>query len=161
MSSGSFASLPVNSRPVRRLERILGPLMKIVLKSPVRGLASKSMLVLRFKGRRSGKRYELIVGYREHDGVIEIVCPRNWWKNLQGDNAAVEMVIRGRTVPGQAEVHRGDATVVEVYRRLMTSSPSTARVYNVKRNADGTVDDASLGAAVRDCTVVLVRPNAG
>lgn len=114
-------------------------------------------MILGFNGRRSGKRYELVVGYRERDGVIEIVCPGNWWKNLRGNDARVDVRYRGAKRQGRAEVHHRDETVVEVYRRLMTDSRSVVRVYGVSRDPDGTVSEASLRATVGDCAIVRVH----
>lgn len=157
MSTEHTAGQPVKSRPFRAMERVVGPVVKTLLRSPMHGPLSKSLLMIGFNGRRSGKRYEIVVGYREHNDVIEIVSPRTWWKNLQGGNAEVDVTFRGKQRRGRAEVHHGDQTVIDVYRRLMTDSASVVKIYGVTRNADGTVDDESLRAAVRTCAVVLVR----
>ena len=157
MSTEQPIRQPVRSRPFRAMERVVSPVMKTVLRSPAHRLLSGSMLVMGFDGRRTGKRYDIVVGYREHDGVVEIVSPRTWWRNLQADEATVEVTFRGQRHRGRPEVHRGDETVVDVYRRLMTDSPSTARIYGVSRDPDGTVNEASLRVAVGDCAVVRVQ----
>lgn len=79
-----------------------------LLRSPLHGLMSRWVVVLRFEGRRTGKGYEAPVTYRRaDDGALEAVTSvyGRWWRNLES-GAAVTVLHRGRTAPARVDVVR-------------------------------------------------------
>lgn len=87
----------------RVIYRVVNPLLAVVLRSPLHGRFSQSMMLLSFHGRKSGKRYTLPVAYVEKNNQIFVLTHRPWWKNVRG-GAAVLMRLRGRNVGGTAKV---------------------------------------------------------
>src|SRR5512137_3081285 len=76
--------------------------MKFILRSPVHGMVSKTVLLITFTGRKSGKTYTTPVDYSQDGDQVTIFTHANWWKNLRGE-APVTLRIRGRELQGLAE----------------------------------------------------------
>ncbi len=95
------------------------------LRSPLHGLMSWYVVVLRFEGRRTGKRYETPVAYhRADDGALEAVTSvyGKWWRNLES-GAPVTVLHRGRTAPARVDVVRmGASADPEASARLIASA---------------------------------------
>ena len=83
----------------------VNPLARALLRSPLHRLMSGRVLVLRFRGRRSGARYDVPVVYsRAEDGALEAATSvyGRWWRNLES-GAPVSVLFRGRTAPARVE----------------------------------------------------------
>ena len=76
--------------------------MKLVLRSPVHGMVSKTVLLIAFTGRKSGKTYTTPVSYSQYNDQVYIFTHADWWKNLH-NGAPVTLRIRGREFQGLAE----------------------------------------------------------
>src|SRR5512139_3100830 len=85
--------------------------MKFVLRSPLHGMVDKTLLLITFTGRKSGKTFTTPVSYSQHDGQVYIFTHAGWWKNLRG-GAPVKLLIRGREFQGLAEPIAGDKQAV-------------------------------------------------
>lgn len=105
--------------------------MKLVLRSPLHGLVSKTIMLLTFSGCKSGKTYTTPVSYSQYDDQVHVFSHADWWKNLCG-GAPVTMRLRGREVKGLAEAVAEDKQAVAAglaahFRKV----PFDARYYNV------------------------------
>jgi hypothetical protein len=95
--------LPVDrvSRPALRgsflgtVLRLLNPLMRVLLHSPLHWPLSRWFVILTWTGRRSGRRYSTPVSYVREDEVIWITTGDRWWRSLI-DGAPVAVRIAGR-----------------------------------------------------------------
>ena len=76
--------------------------MKFILRSPLHSMVSKTILLITFRGRRSGNTFTTPVSYSQDGDLIYVFTHAGWWKNL-GDGAPVTLRIRGRELPGKAE----------------------------------------------------------
>ena len=85
-----------------------------LLRSPLHRLASGSLVLITYRGRRSGRRFTIPVMYAERGRALIILVghaeQKRWWRNLRG-GAEVELRLRGRHLRGQAEVVEGKAAV--------------------------------------------------
>src|SRR5690349_21731741 len=77
-------------------------IMKFLLRSPLHGMVSKTILLITFTGRKSGKTYTTPVSYSQDDDQVIIFTHADWWKNLCS-GAPVTLRLRGREVQGVAE----------------------------------------------------------
>ena len=106
----------------------VNPLARALLRSPLHRLMSGRVLVLRFRGRRSGARYAVPVVYsRAADGALEAATSvyGKWWRNLES-GAPASVLVRGRAVPARVEVVRVGASPnpgadAETIRRALAS----------------------------------------
>ncbi len=73
------------------------------------GIISRGILLLTYRGRRSGKTYTIPVSYVGDNGDLLVVSlqKRLWWRNLAG-GAPVSYRLRGRVYQGKAEVESGN-----------------------------------------------------
>lgn len=124
---------PAPSRPSQRaprpadwlLSRVVNPVVRRVLASPLHDLLSGSVVAIGVRGRRSGLWREVVASYtRDRESLVMVSRPsRSWWRNLLG-GSPVRVVLEGvqRTGAGRAEEIGG---VVHV--RIDLEPPPTAR----------------------------------
>jgi hypothetical protein len=88
-----------------------------LLRSPLHRPASGSLLLITYRGRRSGRRFTIPVMYAERDGALTIFVGyperKRWWRNLRV-GSEVQVRLRGRRLRGQAEVFE-DVAGLESY----------------------------------------------
>jgi hypothetical protein len=86
------------------ITKIGNSFVKMVLRSPLHGFFSKSIMLINFKGRKSGKTYTTPVGYARRGDKIMFSAKLNhvWWKNLRG-GAPVVLRVEGQDLNGIAE----------------------------------------------------------
>jgi F420H(2)-dependent quinone reductase len=91
----------------RSLRRIGNAFVIALLRSPLHRLASRSLLLLSYRGRRSGRRITMPVVFAEdEEGLVVFVGGaerKRWWRNMRG-GSAVDVRLRGRTMHGMAKV---------------------------------------------------------
>lgn len=114
-----MAVVPDGRLPFKILNRTGNVLMRLLLRSPLHGLASRRLALITVTGRRSGRRFTIPVGYRR-DGAsakIQVGRPKSklWWRNLRG-GAPVELRWGTEERSGYAEVvgDEDSGVVVEV-----------------------------------------------
>jgi hypothetical protein len=92
---------------------VVNPLVRALLRSPLHPLLSRRIVLLRVTGRRSGRTFELPVGYKRSDAgiLVTVGAPehKQWWRNIDGPTP-VTVVLCGRTRAGVAELDDGNAT---------------------------------------------------
>jgi deazaflavin-dependent oxidoreductase (nitroreductase family) len=97
------------SAPLTR--RVANPLLRVVLSSPLHRPLSRTLLVLSYIGRRSGRRRSTPVQYARFGDDLALVAARashkSWWRNFR-DPAPVTITLRGLRHRAVAEVLRGD-----------------------------------------------------
>lgn len=109
----------------------LNKTMKLVLNSPFHGIVSKTILLITFTGRKSGKRYTTPVSYSQDGDQINIFTHASWWVNLKG-GASVTLCIRGREIQGVAEpIVEDKEAITKGLLAHLKRVPSDARYYNV------------------------------
>src|SRR4051794_28069397 len=110
------------------LNRVVNPIVRAVLRSRLHPLLSRRLVLLRVTGRRSGRTFELPVGYvRDDSGIlITVGAPerKQWWHNFDAPTP-ITVVLRGRTQAGVAELVAGETTT-RVHIALPAEPPSSA-----------------------------------
>jgi len=136
---------------------VVGPL----LRSPLRGLVSGSLLLVTVTGRKTGRRFTFPVLYAKDGRDIVIVAgwasKKTWWKNVIG-GADVELLIGTETVRGRATAFVDDP--VERGRGLrayLKRFPASAKTLGAGKDFRA-MDDATLGATQGDAVVVRFVP---
>ena len=90
---------------------IVNRAMKLVLRSPVHAMVSKTILLITFTGRKTGKTYTTPVSYSHCGDQMVIFTHAGWWKNLR-NGAAVTLRLQGREFRAWAEPTAEDKTAV-------------------------------------------------
>jgi hypothetical protein len=146
------ASNPAVERviPPKAVIRIANPLFRRLLRSPLRGLVDGHLMLLRFRGRKSGRRYEVVVGRRDIGGRLAVLTSSPWRSNLRG-GAEVEAIIEGERQRGRAELEEDPAEVARVYANLIEGygHEQAGRRLGIKINVDRTPTHEELVDAIR------------
>ena len=105
-------------KPPEAMVRIANPIMRWLLGSPLHGLVDKHFMLLRFRGRRTGRAYEVAVGRRTIDGRLGALTNSGWRVNFRG-GAPVEVTLEGELRRGHAELVEDPEEVARVYANLI------------------------------------------
>src|SRR3954468_4920414 len=113
--------MPSESTPrVRRQEppaivlTVMNPIFAGALRSPLHGVVDKAFMLLHLTGRKTGRRYSLVVGRHDLDGVPTAMTGAPWRVNARG-GADAEVTSEGRTWRARAELVEDPDTVAAAY----------------------------------------------
>jgi len=129
--------------------------MRFVLRSPLHGIVSKTILLITFSGRKSGKTYTTPVSYSQDGDQVYIFTHADWWKNLRS-GAPVVLRIRGREYQGVAEPVAEDKQAIAAgLSAHLRKVQSDARYYSVTfdEHKDPRAEEVEKAAQ----TVVMIR----
>lgn len=101
----------------RRMTRIGNLFVRPLLRSRF-GARLHDLALLGFTGRRTGRRYDVPVGYRELDGDGLILTTSAWRENLRG-GADVELTHDGQRHAMRAELIEDPNDVARIYSALI------------------------------------------
>ena len=71
------------SVPPAALIRLGNPLVRLLALSPLHGMLDGSVVLLHVTGRKTGRRYDVPVGYVDMEGKLAVVTIARWRGNLQ------------------------------------------------------------------------------
>jgi deazaflavin-dependent oxidoreductase (nitroreductase family) len=131
--------------------------MKFILRSPAHGMVSKTVLLITFTGRKSGKNFTTPVDYSQDGDQVTIFTHANWWKNLRG-GAPVTLRIRGRDLQGVAEAEAEDEDAVAAgLAAHLRKVPSDAKYYGVTFDENGDPRAEDVEKAAQSAVMIRVR----
>ena len=153
-----------------------GP-MRAFLRSPLHGIASKNLCILRYAGRRSGRAFETPLSYVQTGDTVRLLSSHEtrWWTNFlpeieepsalpgKDEGYPVEVEI-GRVVrPGRAITLRRDSAYFrDGVRGFLTALPRDAVVYGIKLDGDRRPLEQDIEGAASHVVLVEIAldPNA-
>ena len=129
----------------RRLYRVINPIVKRILRSPLHGVLSENTLLLEFTGRKSGRKLSTPVSYYSTDGVAHCFTRKsfNWWNNLESGEP-VYVTIKGKRHPVKPEVEAKNSEIkAQALGHFLRAVPRDAPHSGVSldTNGDPNVDD--------------------
>ncbi|WP_246045736.1 nitroreductase/quinone reductase family protein [Halorussus ruber] len=128
--------------------------MERLLRSPLHGLVSDSLMLITFTGRKSGREYTTPVGYRREEDTLVVFTHSDWWKNLRGGHP-VRVLLRGEERSGVAEPSADPADVADHVRQFVErEGVEKARRIGLQVEGDRLPDGEALAEAL-DGTVVI------
>lgn len=135
--------------------------VKLLLRSPLHGLASQGVMLITYTGRKTGQPYTIPVSYALDEAEALLTTSfktRTWWRNLRG-GVPVTLRLRGREVGALAEVIEAETAVADYIRIYLRRFPDIARHFFITMDADGTPnpDDLAAAAAKRVIVRCMVR----
>ena len=145
------------------LLRRMNPLMMAILRSPLHGLLSRGLLVLEYRGRKSGLARQLPLSYVRHDGRVHLCTRTSVWVRNLGVGADVHAIIGGRRRAMHAQVLDPASTeALDALRAFVTANPGTGvKLYHVARGRDGKPVEDDLRREVHASRVVRLDETAG
>ena len=110
-------------------------LVKPILKSPLHGLLSSRVALIRFKGRQSGKQFETPVGYNRFGSEYLIGLTetrhRKWWRNYR-QPWPMAMKCRGRWLEGSAVyLEPGSDDYREGFQKILNRFEFQKTIYKI------------------------------
>lgn len=138
--------------------RLVNPVVRWLLRSPLHRLLSGSLVLLSYQGRKTGRWYSLPCMYAR-DGQDLFIVPgqpdrKLWWRNLR-QPTPVRLRLQGRDLDGTATASSDPEAVAAGLRRYLARYPKAARPLGVRLDANGTLDGTVTAA--RPLVVVAVH----
>lgn len=141
--------------PPRRLVRLVNPLVRRLV---TRGVGGDQLLVLHLRGRRTGRAYDLPVGYHLVDGVPTVLTDSRWRHNV-AEPTEVAATVRGVRGPYLARLQDDPEEVAAVYEQLVARLGVTGagRRLGLRVHVDRAPTRAELADVVRRTGLAAVR----
>ena len=140
---------------------IINRAMRLLLRSPLHPLMSRSLMLISFKGRVTGRTYTTPVRYVRDGEKIRCHTSRDagWWPNLKHDPTVV-LRIRGRDVPCTTRVIDDDpSTVRELLASYLAKFPGDAVYHDVRLDRNRTPMPEDLDRAASHSIIVEATPD--
>ncbi len=147
---------------MRIFYKLLNPMISTVLRYPLHGMLSRSIMLITMTGRKSGKTITTPVRYVRRGDMILCFTVKDirWWHNLRG-GAEVSLLIQRKTSAYHACVLENDMDrVLDHLRYYFAKFPRDTMIYGVKHNRDGSLNEKTLQRAAVDMVVFEFTPEA-
>lgn len=139
----------------------MNPLVRIALRSPLHRLLDDALVILHVTGRRSGRGYDIPVGFVERDDGLLVITQHRWRRNLRG-GADVQVTRFGRRVTMHADLDEDPARVAAVLRSTIDDigRDGARRQLGlvIDPGADPDIDELTDAASEFDLALVTLRP---
>lgn len=118
------------------LNRVGNPLTIWLLRSPLHGLLSRSIMLVTVTGRRSGTRFTVPVNYRRDGDRLDVVSwrRRRWWRNL-GLGAPVIVRLAGQDRPAWGEVVDDAPQIAAWLKNVVATTPAAGHQFGIAPEA--------------------------
>jgi hypothetical protein len=124
------------SHPPDAFLRVVNPIMKLLLRTPLAGAARNQLMVVNFTGRKSGRPYSIPLSAHVIDGILYAMAAATWKNNFR-DGAPAQVLHNGKTTTMRGELITDKALVADLYAHCAES-------YGVKRA------ERAMGLGFRD-----------
>jgi F420H(2)-dependent quinone reductase len=136
------------------VRRVFNPLATRILRSPLHGLMSRRLMLISFRGKKSGRYFTTPISYVQNGESLLLGVGGPWWRNFAG-GVPVQVRLRGRTRDGRAEATTDEARVTEAYRTILRRNRTRARFMGIAATSDGQPDKHSIEDALQRGAAVV------
>ncbi|MBI5033873.1 MAG: nitroreductase family deazaflavin-dependent oxidoreductase [Chloroflexi bacterium] len=131
-------------------------LMAWLLRSPMHGMLSQSLMLVTVTGRKSGKAISTPVNYVRDGNTLWVTSQRDrtWWRNLTG-GAPIRVQLAGKEQSAHGEAIVDEPAVTENLAAFFGIAPQYAKYFKVALDTNGkpSAEDCTRAAKER----VMVR----
>lgn len=138
---------------------VINPVMRFLLRSPLHPILSKSIMVVTFWGRKSGRQFSTPVRYLRDGDVVRCYSSTEtqWWRNLR-HGARARLLCAGQEHDYVTQVIENDPEAIRAaLLHYFSHFPQDAAYHEVKLNRDKSPVEADLDRASREAVVVEAR----
>jgi deazaflavin-dependent oxidoreductase (nitroreductase family) len=140
-------------RPFRRqlqarVMAVVNVPMRVLLGLPFPTPLSGRLMLLSYRGRRTGKLYRQPVSYVRQDHMLLTPGGGNWKWNLQ-DGQPVRIRLRGRDVLARPELVQEVDEIDRLFAAMAAANPRITAFVPIPKGPDGHLDRGRLEVAVR------------
>ena len=139
---------------------IINPIMRFLLRSPLHVFWSKSLMLITFTGRKSGRTFTTPVRYVSSGAKVYAFTAKEnqWWRNLRG-GADVVLRTRGQDAKYHAVAIDEDQAIIRQWLiKYLALFPQDAVYHNIRLNKDKSLNEDDLARAVPEGVVVEATP---
>ena len=139
---------------------VVNPIVGFLLRSPMHGFWSKSLLLITFTGNKSGRQYTTPVRYIRVGNLIRCFTSSEnmWWRNLRG-GADVMLRVQGEDKKFRATAIENDPDRIrEALVHYLRKYPQDAAYHKIRLNKDRTLVTEDLDHASNSSIVVEAEP---
>ncbi len=148
------------AEPPEVLARVVNPMMKALLRSPLHWPFSSHLMLLSFRGRKTGRTYDIVVGRHEVEGTLLVptgTTGRRWRLNFRG-GAPAEVTLGGTRRRGRGELVEDPEKVACIHQLLLDRvGLKNARRLGLRLNVNRRPTDDELKAALVSRGVVRIE----
>lgn len=131
---------------------LVNPVMTKMLRSPLHGIVSKTIMAVSFQGVKSGKSYTVPVSYYMNGDSVYCFTNGGWWKNFK-QTLPVTLRIRGKDIVGRGKAKTDDLQEqVELMQRYFEAVPGDKKYYGLA----GTPSKAQIEAAAKSVIAIEI-----
>lgn len=138
---------------------VINPAMRLVLSSPLHFLISRSLLLIRYQGRRTGIWRTTPLRYVQDGDAIHCFSSQaaQWWRNLQS-GAEVTLTVRGKRMECKATVVTDPERTRALLAAYLEQYPQDAAYHDVSLAPNRKPDPKSLDQAASSAVAVEAHP---
>ena len=100
--------------------RVVNPILRSLLRTPVMGAARNQLMVMSFTGRKTGRRYSIPVSAHRIDNALYALTPAPWKRNFR-NGATADVLLDGKSATMAGELIEDPSVVADLYRRCAES----------------------------------------
>ncbi len=136
--------------PPTAILRVTNPVVRLLLRSRLGGPMRRQLMVLRFTGRKTRRRYDIPVTAHRLDGKLYSLTYARWRNNFCG-GVPVEVTPDGHVTPMQGQLLDDPERVAPIYARSIShlGVKRAQRMIGVKIHTPGTPSDEALVEAAK------------
>jgi hypothetical protein len=136
------------------------PMMTWLLKTPLHGFVSKSVMLVGVSGRKSGRRISTPANYVRDGNTLWVISwrERTWWRNLRG-GANVRVLLGGKNMEGSGQVFEEKDVVAQNLFDYYRKVPKAARYVGIGLDATGQAKPADCESAAQKMVVIRIDLN--
>jgi len=108
------------SHPPQAMLRVVNPILRSLLRTPVMGAARNQLMVVSFTGRKTGRRYSIPVSAHRIDNALYALTPAPWKRNFR-NGATADVLLDGKSATMAGELIEDPSVVADLYRRCAES----------------------------------------
>ncbi len=142
------------------LLRVLNPVVKLLLGSPIHWPLSRWFAILRWTGRKSGKPYSTPVAYLREGSMVFVTTGDKWWRNLTG-GGPIEIRLGGRWMDATGTPVTDEDESRTEHARLFRAHGWYRWLSGIPGDGHGGADPEALGQALKaGRLLVRIEPEA-
>ena len=134
--------------------------MKFILRTPLlHNLVSSKIMLIKFKGRKSGKTYSTSVSYYQEGNTVLAFTnsQRLWWRNFI-DGGPITLRIKGKNLIGIATAVVDDKEeIAEGFSKHLKNNKMDAKILGVTYDTDGNPNQEQVCKIAEDYVMIEVK----
>jgi hypothetical protein len=108
------------SHPPAAILRVVNPILRFLLRTPVMGAARNQLMVMSFRGRKTGRQYAIPLTAHRRGADLYALTGAPWRLNFR-DGTAAEVFHNGTTTTMHGELIEDRSRVADLYRSFSES----------------------------------------